>query len=270
MPRHRLLPDTELRQLLGIPADRDALARRFTLTPSDQDLVLTRRGAANRLGFAVQLALLRHSGRALAQIEEPLDALVAWIATQIHVPAHLFTDYARRPQTMTDHARQLAAMLGLRPSTNLDLPFMIEAAAQAAWTTNRPEPIVTAIVSGLRSQNFILPALPVIERTGAAGRARARKRAVDALLAGLTDEQLAELDRLPVVDPDLGGAPSRCGASVSRTDGAGRQPQFHVWDVGFMKKGGPGWIHPILRLFCQVPASLDLSLSQSLSETSQS
>lgn len=207
MPRHRLLPDTELRQLLGIPADRDALARRFTLTPSDQDLVLTRRGAANRLGFAVQLALLRHSGRALAQIEEPLDALVAWIATQIHVSAHLFTDYARRPQTMTDHARQLATMLGLRPSTNLDLPFMIEAAAQAAWTTNRPEPIVTAIVSALRSQNFILPALPVIERTGAAGRARARKRAVDALLAGLTDEQLAELDRLPVVDPDLGGTP---------------------------------------------------------------
>nr|WP_247891379.1 DUF4158 domain-containing protein [Azospirillum aestuarii] len=158
VPRHRLLPDTELRRLLGIPADRDALARRFTLTPSVQDLVLTRRGAANRLGFAVQLALLRHSGRALAQIEEPLDALVAWIATQIHVPAHLFTDYARRPQTMTDHARQLAAMLGLRPSTNLDLPFMIEAAAQAAWTTNRPEPIVTAIVSALRSQNFILPA----------------------------------------------------------------------------------------------------------------
>jgi hypothetical protein len=134
VPRHRLLPDAELRRLLGIPADRDALARHFTLTPSDHDLVLTRRGAANRLGFAVQLALLRHSSRALAQVEEPLDALVAWIATQIHVPAHLFTDYARRPQTMTDHARQLAAMLGLRPSTNLDLPFMIEAAAQAAWT----------------------------------------------------------------------------------------------------------------------------------------
>lgn len=78
MPRHRLLPEAELQRLLGIPADRDALARRFTLTLSDQNLVLTRRGAANRLGFAVQLALLRHSGRALAQIEEPLDALVAW------------------------------------------------------------------------------------------------------------------------------------------------------------------------------------------------
>ncbi|CAO3383320.1 Tn3 family transposase [Azospirillum argentinense] len=207
MPRHRLLADDDLRRLLGVPADRDSLARHFTLIPSDHDFVLTRRGAANRLGFAVQLALLRQSGRALAQVGEPLDALVAWIAAQIDVPAHLFADYARRHQTMTDHARQLASMLGLRPSTDADLPFMIEAAAQAAWTTNKPELIITAIVSALRSEKLILPALAVIERTGAAGRARARKRAADALVAGLTAEQLARLDRLPVVDPERGGTP---------------------------------------------------------------
>lgn len=130
MPRHRLLNEDELRQLFGVPADRDALARQFTLTPLDHDLVLTRRGDANRLGFAVQLALLRQSGRALAQVEEPIDPLVVWISVQIDVPAHLFADYARRHQTMTDHARQLASMLGLRPSTDADLPFMIEAAAR--------------------------------------------------------------------------------------------------------------------------------------------
>ncbi len=207
MPRHRLLTEDELRHLFGVPADREALARQFTLTPSDHDLVLTRRGDANRLGFAVQLALLRQSGRALAQIEEPIDPLVVWISAQIDVPAHLFADYARRHQTMTDHARQLASMLGLRPSTDADLPFMIEAAAQAAWTAQKPGVIVTAIVSALRSEKLILPALAVIERTGAAGRARARKRAADALFVGLTDEQLAKLDRLPVVDPELGETP---------------------------------------------------------------
>ncbi|MBY6264987.1 DUF4158 domain-containing protein [Azospirillum sp. 412522] len=79
VPRHRLLTKDELRQLFGVPADRDALARQFTLTPSDHDLVLTRRGDTNRLGFAVQLALLRQSGRALAQVEEPIDPLIAWI-----------------------------------------------------------------------------------------------------------------------------------------------------------------------------------------------
>ncbi len=51
-----------------------------TFTRSDRDLVAGRRGAANQLGFAVQLALLRHSGTALAQMEDPIDVLVEWLA----------------------------------------------------------------------------------------------------------------------------------------------------------------------------------------------
>ncbi len=117
-----------------------------------------RRGAANRLGFAVQLALLRHPGMALAQMDEPIDALVDWLAAQLEIPAAAFTEYARRPQTMTDHARMLAATLGLRPPTAADLPLMIEAAAQAAWSTDRGQPIVAGIIAALRAAKIILPA----------------------------------------------------------------------------------------------------------------
>jgi len=75
MARRQLLTDEERRLLLGVPRDPDALARLYTFTRSDQDLVAGRRGATNRLGFAVQLALLRHPGMALAQMDEPVDVL---------------------------------------------------------------------------------------------------------------------------------------------------------------------------------------------------
>jgi hypothetical protein len=57
LARRQLLTDEERRLLLGVPRDPDTLARHYTLTRSDHDLVTSRRGAANRLGFAVQLAL---------------------------------------------------------------------------------------------------------------------------------------------------------------------------------------------------------------------
>src|SRR4051812_35998796 len=76
MARRSLLTGEECRLLFGIPNDPDVLARHYTFTRSDQDLVVSRRNIANRLGFAVQLALLRHLGMGLAQIEEPVDALV--------------------------------------------------------------------------------------------------------------------------------------------------------------------------------------------------
>ena len=207
MARRQLLTDEERQALLGIPPDADSLARLFTLSRVDRNLVAERRGDANRLGCAVQLALLRYPGTALAYLDQPPDALVSWMAGQLEIPAAAFAEYARRPQTMTDHARQLAATLRLRPPTMADLPPMIEAAADAARGTDHGQPIVAAVVAALRAAHIILPGAVVIERIAIAGRARARKRAADALVAGLSSEHLTKLDGLLVVDPSVGVTP---------------------------------------------------------------
>lgn len=128
MAHRRLLIDEERQALLGIPLNTEGMARCFTLSRADQHLVAARRRDANRIGFAVQLALLRHPGIALAQLEQPVELLVRWLGEQLGISAAPFTRYARRPQTMTDHAQQLAMTLGLRPPSNADLPMMIEAA----------------------------------------------------------------------------------------------------------------------------------------------
>lgn len=207
MARRQLLTQDERRLLFGVPQDPDALTRHYSLTRSDQELLAGRRGDANRLGFAVQLALLRHPGISLAHMEEPVDALVAWLAERLEIPAATFAGYAGRAQTMTDHARILVAALGLRAATAVDLPCMIEAAAQSAWSTDRGQSIAAAIIAALRAEKVILPAPGVIERAAIAGRARARKRAADALPAGVAEEQIAKLEKLLVIDSALRATP---------------------------------------------------------------
>lgn len=201
MAYRQLLTDEERQALLGVPLDPDGMARCFTLSRADQDLVAARRRDANRIGFAVQLALLRYPGMALAQLEQPVEPLIEWLATRLEIPAAPFAGYARRPQTMTDHAQLLARTLGLRPPVTADLVMMIEAAAQAAWSTDRGQPIAAAVVVALRAARVTLPAAGVIERCAIAGRARARTRATNALLAGTSDDQRAKLDGLLVIDP---------------------------------------------------------------------
>ena len=185
MARRELLTDEERRALFGIPDDPDGLARCFTLSRADRDLVAARRGDASRLGCAVQLALLRHPGTTLANLGGPADPLVTWMARQLEIPAEAFTRYTRRPQTVTDHARDLAAALGLRPATRADLPRMVEAAAEAARGTDAGAPIAAAIVAALRDACVILPVAAVVERAAIAGRARARRRTAEAVLAGI-------------------------------------------------------------------------------------
>ena len=48
MARRQLLTDEERMALLGIPPDADSLARLFTLSRSDRDLVAERRGSSRR------------------------------------------------------------------------------------------------------------------------------------------------------------------------------------------------------------------------------
>jgi len=207
MAHRQLLTDEERQALLGTSLDADNMARCFTLSRADQELVASRRRDANRIGFAVQLALLRHPGIALVHLEQPIQPLVQWMAKQLDIPAAPFANYARRPQTMTDHARLLSAALGLRPSANSDLPTMIETAAKAAWSTDHGQPIAAAVIAALRAAKIILPPSGVIERAAIAGRARARRRATDALLTEVSAQQVVKLEQLLVFDPSLNMTP---------------------------------------------------------------
>src|SRR3546814_13330965 len=103
----------------------------------DRALVAARRGDTNRIGFAVQLAVLRHPGFGFTLEEGAPAYLVAFMGEQIGVAASAFGGYAARPATASVHAREAEATLGLRQPTNADLPLLIDAGAQAAWSTDR-------------------------------------------------------------------------------------------------------------------------------------
>lgn len=208
MDRNRLLTDAERRRLVHIPEERDELVRLYTFEAADLTLIRDRRDDANRLGVAVQLALLRHPGVTLAGwlqggFAVPVE-LVSFLAEGLDLPASAFTDYAARAQTMTDHARDLASVLGLRLAVRGDIPMMIDAAAEAARGTDRGLPIATGIMTALRANHILLPALSTIERAGLAGRARARKAAMQALVVPLSEIQSAAVDALIVKDRVLG------------------------------------------------------------------
>ena len=58
---------------------------------------------------------------------------------------------------------------------------------EAAWATDRGEPIVRTMLDHLRRASIIIPAPHVLERIGLDARARARRRAFEALVSGLTN-----------------------------------------------------------------------------------
>jgi TnpA family transposase len=91
----RLLTTEQRDAFVRIPADlseRD-LGRFYTLSPRDLQIIDRHRRTANRLGFAVQLGLLRFPGRTLADVPEVPARVVEYIAQQIGVGPAAFEQY---------------------------------------------------------------------------------------------------------------------------------------------------------------------------------
>lgn len=203
MPPRTLLSSEQRTRLFSIPTDPAEMTRHYVLDTDDLALVGARRRAGNRLGFAVQLCALRHPGRVLDPSESPPAPMLAFVGRQIGVDPALFGEYGRRAETRREHLLELQRLLHLRSFGFADWRACLRVGADAAWATDRGEPIVQAMLAHLRANGVLLPAAAVLERIGLAARVRARKKTFETLKAGLSDSECNTLSGLLAVDPEL-------------------------------------------------------------------
>ncbi len=83
MAKRKLLKIHDRQKVFDIPADEDSLIRHYSLPPADRLEIELRRREHNRLGFAVQLCLMRYPGRVLGAEETPPRAMLRYVADQI-------------------------------------------------------------------------------------------------------------------------------------------------------------------------------------------
>jgi TnpA family transposase len=83
MPRRSILTDTERENLFALPDNQEDLIRYFSFSERDLSIIRQHRGAANRIGFAVQLCYMRYPGIILGTNETPHPAILRLVATQI-------------------------------------------------------------------------------------------------------------------------------------------------------------------------------------------
>ena len=80
-----IFSETEWARLASFPEEipGDDLIRAFTLTGADRDLAAIRRGAANRLGLALQLCALRYLGFVPRNLSAAPRSAACFVADQL-------------------------------------------------------------------------------------------------------------------------------------------------------------------------------------------
>jgi TnpA family transposase len=182
--------------LLEPPEAHDDAVSRYALTRDDIAFARHRRRSHNRLGFAVQLALIRDLGRPLRSGEAVPAAVLETVADQLGIDPVVFDLYGRRDETRREHVAEIMAQLDLRPMRESDYRMCIRAAAAGAAATEKGEPIALAVIDALKAARVVVPGARLVERLALSGRAMARRQSYRHLIGGLDPARLAGLDAL--------------------------------------------------------------------------
>lgn len=201
----RLFSDDQRDAFVSVPpnlSDRD-LGRFHTLSDRDLQIVNRHRRAANRLGVAVHLGLLRYPGRTLADVPEVPRRVIQYIAEQIGVDTKVFAHYGGRANTIFEHLDELRREFGFRNCGWPELHALGRELLPLALESDRSLPIIQFAVDRLRTQQIIAPGITTLERLVWTVQRLAQRRVECLLVQPLGPEQRASMDKLLQVDPEL-------------------------------------------------------------------
>lgn len=204
MARRQLLTREALAPHYDPPTDEREIARHFTLSREDLDLVCERRGASSRLGFAMLLLYMRWPGRVLEAGEKPPGTILAFVADQIDVPATAFDDYARRDETRRAHLADLMQRFGHTAFDRNQFRAIVAFAMPVAQTVAQPLLLASTAIDELRRRRVLLPPPAVIEAIVRHARQQAEQFTHEVLTNGIEAAKLAALDALLTRRSDQG------------------------------------------------------------------
>ena len=160
----------------------------------DSTLVANRRGAANRLGLALQLCALRYLGFVPPDLSVAPQPAVRFVADQLEVSPKALQGYACREQTRREHRAEIRQHLGFSVPRPRDLLALETWLVDRALEHDSPRLLFRLSGERLRSQNLVSPSPDRVVRLVTSARSRALDRTYALLEPLLNAERRVQLD----------------------------------------------------------------------------
>ena len=206
----KVFSDEEAEQLSSWPPEvaRSDLVAHFTLSIEDRRWVRSHRGAAERIGLAVQLCGLGYLGFVPADLASTPREVVAFVANEIGVAVATFTRYAREVdgRTRRRHVAAVVEQAGWRLCGSGEWKALGDSLTARALEHDTPSVLFRQALSQLRTDKVVRPGLDRLMRAVSSARVTAQEEIRRRLDPELTPERCDQLNALVATDSELGVA----------------------------------------------------------------
>jgi TnpA family transposase len=172
------------------------LATYFTMTPYDIEIIRSHRRDYNRIGFAVQLGVIRYLGWTLSQVKEIPDIVLEYISGQIKVDKKEFIQYNKREATKNKHLENIVKEYKYHYFNDYQYKKIIKFLYPHAMESGNAIHLIDVTLEELRKNKVFLPAISTIERIVWEVREKAEKTIFSIINKSLSSEQKEKLDNI--------------------------------------------------------------------------
>ncbi|PEP14007.1 Tn3 family transposase [Bacillus wiedmannii] len=197
MARGRELLTPEQRQVfMQIPEDEWVLGTYYTFSKRDLEIINKRRREENRLGFAVQLAILRYPGWPYTHIKSIPDSVIHYISKQIGSTPSSLSLYPQRENTLWDHLKEIRNEYDYVTFTLKEYRMTFKHLHQLALENGDAIHLLHECIDFLRKNKIIMPAITTLERMVWEARAMAEKKLFNTFSQSLSNTQKEKLEEI--------------------------------------------------------------------------
>jgi TnpA family transposase len=197
-----LLTSEQRLALMQIPEDEWILGTYFTLSKRDLEVVNKRRREENRLGFAVQLAVLRYPGWPYTHIKSIPDSVIHYISKQIGASSSSLNLYPQRENTLWDHLKEIRSEYDFVAFTLREYRMTFKHLHQIVLENGDAIHLLHECIDFLRKNKIILPAITTLEGMVWEAREMAEKKLFNMVSQSLSNEQKEKLEEIITSSPE--------------------------------------------------------------------
>lgn len=187
---------------MQIPEDDWIMGTYYTLSKKDLAVINKRRREENRLGFAVQLAVLRYPGWPYTHIKSIPESVINYIAKQVGAKPSSLSLYPQRENTLWDHLKEIRSEYNFLTFTLKEYRMLFKHLHQLALENGDAIHLLHECIDFSRKNQVILPAITTLERMVWEARSMAEKKIYNSVSQSLTNEQKEKLEEI-IITPQL-------------------------------------------------------------------
>lgn len=191
-----LFTQDQRNSFMEIPEDECSIGSYYTLSNYDIEIINKRRRPENKIGFAIQLSVLRYPGWSYTHIENIPSAVIEYISKQINVSTEAFKGYPKRENTLWEHLNEIRDEYKFISFTADEYKLTLEYVSRLALENENTIYLITECLDFLRKNRIILPAITTLERLIWESKEYAEKKIVSTIAESLTIAQKSKLDEV--------------------------------------------------------------------------